>query len=160
MARKNKHTLHDPNAPEAPKPAYVMPGPNSDMQAYGWDMGKLRYPDPKSDSAKDPDPGPHVFNAPNASWELRQRYGHDIQFLCPAYIQMMLDHSTSVRDAALAAHDARYTKESIAKVQAAIETEFTKKILPEILANFEQVSEMIAQFYAARVAHIKKFGKP
>lgn len=158
MARK--HTLKDPNALKAPKPAYVMPAPNSDIEAYGWDMSKIRYPDPKSDSPKDPDPGPPVFSAPDATWEMRQRYGHDIEFICPAYLQMMLDHSTAVRDAALAAHEARYTKEAIAKIQVAVETEFTKKILPEIAKNFGQVSEMVAQFYAARVAHIKKFGKP
>ncbi len=142
----------------APKPAYVMPGPNSDIEAYGWDMSKLRHPDPESDSKKDPDPGTPVFTAPEATWENRQRYGHDIDFLCPQYVQLMLDRCEAVRDAAVASHDAKYSAESIEKIHAAIRAEFDKKILPEIKKNFGQISLMLAQFYAARIAHIKKFG--
>lgn len=141
------------------KPAYVMPGPNSDIEAYGWDMSKLRYPDPNSDNKKDPDPGKPIFTPPEATWENRQRYGHNIDFLCPQYIQLMLDRSDSVRNAALAAHDAKYSKESLEKLQAAVNQEFNKKILPEIAKNFGQISGMLAQFYAARIAHIKKFGR-
>lgn len=158
--RKKKATLKDPNAPKKIRPAYLMPAPNDDIEAYGWDMGKLRYPDPKSDSPKQPDPGPHIFDSPDATWELRQRYGHTLNFLCPQYIQMMLDRSSEVRETAMAAAEARYTAESIEKIRAAIEHAFTKEILPEILSNFEQISLMLAQFYAARIAHIKKFGKP
>lgn len=155
-----KHTLRDPKAPKAPRPKYVMPAPNDDIEAYGWDMGKLRYPDEKSDNPKHPDPGVPIFTAPDASWEMRQRYGHDLLFLCPQYLQLKLDQVQEVRDAALAAHEAGYTKESLDKIEAAVATAFTKKILPEIAKNFGQVSGMIAQFYAARIAHIKKFGKP
>jgi hypothetical protein len=140
------------------KPAFVLPGPNSDIEAYGWDMSKLRYPDPKSAEKKDPDPGPPIFLAPEADWEHKQRYGHDINFLCPQYIQLMLDKSKSVRDAALAAHDERYTKDAVAAIERAVLAEFTKTILPEIQKNFGQIAGIVAQFYAARIAHIKKFG--
>lgn len=145
-------------AQNMPKPAYVMPAPNSDIEAYGWDMSKLRYPDPKSDNPRDPDPGQPIFTAPESTWENKQRYCHDIHFLCPQYIQLKLDQSEAVRDAAIAAHEARYTKEALAKLDAEIYNEVTKKILPEIAKNFGQISGMLAQFYAARIAHIKKFG--
>lgn len=143
---------------KAVRPAYVMPGPNSDIEAYGWDMSKLRYPDSESDNKKDPDPGKPIFMAPDATWEKKQRYGHDINFLCPQYIQLMLDRSEEIRDASLAAHEARYTKEALAAVERAVQKEFTKTILPEIQKNFGQIAGMVAQFYAARIAHIKKFG--
>lgn len=143
---------------KAPKPAYVMPAPNSDIEAYGWDMSKIRHPDPNSEDKRDPDPGVPVFTAPEATWENRQRYGHDIHFLCPQYVQLMLDRSEAVRNAALAAHEARYTAASLEKIEEAIRIECAKTIFPQIDKCLAEILPMLARFYAARIAHIKKFG--
>ena len=37
-------------------------------------------------------------------------------------------------------------------------TVFHEKILPQIVARFEEISGMVAEFYAARLAHIDTFG--
>lgn len=141
-----------------PRPAYVMPGPNSDIEAYGWDMSKLRYPDPESESKRDPDPGKPIFTAAEATWEHKQKYGHDLNFICPQYLQLMLDRSAEVRNAALAAHDDKYTAEALEKIAEAIRVECSATILPHIKKQLAEIIPMLAQFYAARIAHIKKFG--
>lgn len=150
-----KHTL---DKPDRPKAAYMMPAPNADMHAYGWDLKNIRYPDPKSLDKKDPDPGKPVFTAPQQTPETMQRYGHDAQFICPKYLQIMLDRSPELKAAVMEAAEKRYRGEDIAKIQAAVEKVFTEVILPDIAENFKAVALMIAQFYAARIAHIKKFG--
>jgi hypothetical protein len=138
--------------------AYEMPAPNDDIYAYGWDLKNIRYPDPKSADKKDPDPGKHIFDAPQETPRTMQRYGHDAQFICPKYLQMMLDTSPAIRDACTVAAEARYSAASIAGILEAINKEFADNILPDIAKNFEAVAPIIAQFYAARLAHIKKFG--
>ena len=154
-----KRTSRKLNTPETPKPAYVMPDPNSDMEAYGWDLGKIRHPDPKSENPKEPDPGRRIFIARQETPQTMERYGHDAMFICPRYLQILLDQSAEVREAAVAAHAARYTKESIAKVEAAVRDCFNNVVLKDIVSSFDEVAPLVAQFYAARVAHLKKFGK-
>jgi hypothetical protein len=154
-----KHTLKDPTKKAPPKAAYIMPPPNDDAEAYNWELSRLRGPDPESENKRDPDPGANLFRAPQETMQTMRRYGHDARFICPKYLQIMLDYSTEVRDATVKAAEARYTKEAIGKLQAAITEVFHEKILPDIIQNFERVAPVLAQFYAARMAHVKKFGK-
>lgn len=141
------------------KPAYLMPAPNDDAAAYGWDLSKLRYPDPKSPDKKDPDPGRHMFNAPQENGNTMHRYGHNAVFLCPKYLQIILDQSKALHAAAKNAAENRYRASDIDEIQAVVDKVFKETVLPDIVANFEKVSRAIAQFYAARMAHVKKFGR-
>jgi hypothetical protein len=154
-----KHTLKDPNKKAAPKAAYVMPAPNDDAEAYNWELSRLRAADPTSENKRDPDPGANLFRATQETQQTMRRYGHDAKFICPKYLQIMLDYSSEVRDATVKAAEARYTKEAISKLQATITEVFHEKILPDIIQNFESVVPVLAQFYAARMAHVKKFGR-
>lgn len=156
MAKKPKPKLEQP---AKPKPAYVMPPPNSDAEAYNWELQTLRKPDPLSENKKDPDAGESIFRAPQEDMRTMRRYGHDAQFICPKYLQIILDKDPAIRKAAEAAADARYTKESIAALRKAVMHVFNTKVLPDIAENFEKAAETVAQFYAARVAHVRKFGR-
>lgn len=154
-----KHTLHDPKKPPQPKAAYVMPAPNSDLAEYGWQLKNIRHADPKSVDKKDPDAGRPIFSAPQETPATMRAIGHDAQFICPKYLQIMLDASPEVRQAAVQAAEARYTRESIGRLEETISRVFHEVVLPDIEKNFTAVAPMVAQFYAARIAHIKKFGK-
>jgi hypothetical protein len=153
-----KHTLKDLTKKAEPKAAYTMPAPNSDMSAYGWDLKNIRHIDPRSEDKKDPDAGVHIFSAPQENAKTMLRYGHDANFICPKYLQIILDSAPEIREATLAAAEARYTQEAIARIQAAVDKVFKERILPDIAKNFAAVSPFVAQFYAARLSHIKKFG--
>jgi hypothetical protein len=153
MAKKHKLDVSD-----KPKPAYLMPAPNDDMAAYGWDLNKLRLADPKSEDKKDPDKGRSMFGAPQETMQTMHRYGHDAMFICPKYLQILLDQSKELHMAAKAAAEHRYRASDIDEIQTVVDRVFKEKVLPDIIANFEKVSRAIAQFYAARMAHVKKFG--
>lgn len=153
MAKKHKL-----DRPVQPKAAYTMPAPNDDIHAYGWDLKKIRTADPKSLDRKDPDPGKPLFAAPQETLKTMHRYGMDAQFICPKYLQILLDQSQDLREAVIKAAENRYRVEDIDRVQAAVNKVFTEVVLPDIAENFKNVSRTVAQFYAARIAHIKKFG--
>ena len=150
-----KHTL---DKPTRPRPAYVMPVPNDDMGAYGWDLRNIRLADPKSLDKKDPDKGLGLFSAPQENMQTMRRYGHDAQFICPKYLQILLDKSEELRKAVNKAAENRYRSSDIDDIQAAVNKAFNEVVLADIVANFDRASRSIAQFYAARIAHIKKFG--
>jgi len=138
--------------------AYRMPPPNEDAAAYNWELKSLRKPDPKSLDKRDPDAGESIFRAPQETPKTMARYGHDAQFICPKYLQIMLDSSAAVRQAAANATKARYSKAAMAELQATIMRVFEQEILPDIKKNVAAIGPTLAQFYAARLAHIKKFG--
>ena len=153
MARKSKTKLD--KKPDAPKPAFVMADPNDDAAAYGWTLGKLRY------LVKDADgenwPGRGMFDMPY-SHETRQMYGHSIEFINPAYLQIQLDSSDEVRKGAEKARAEGYTLEAIDKLKKVIIKVVTEKVLPDMIAQFKKVAGKTAEFYCARLAHIDKFG--
>jgi len=133
-----------------------MAEPNDDMHAFGWDLGRLRYPSADS-KPNDIWPGPPMFGAPEAK-QLLNGYHFDVQFVCPKYVQMLLDIDPDVRIAAEKTRDAGYTKEALDDFNKVIQTAFFKKVVPRIIKNFNNMSIAVAQFYAARLAHIDKFG--
>jgi len=141
-----------------PRPAYVMAPPNDDAAAYGWSLGKLRYPDPKADpKEKDPWPGPYMFAVPT-DLETRQMYGHVIEFINPNYLQLLLDAQPEIRAGAEKVKAAGYSPEAFKQFAKTVNTIFRDRILPDIAKRFEAVSGSVAEFYAARLAHIDKFG--
>lgn len=141
-----------------PKAAYTMPPPNDDLHAYGWDLKNIRGADPKSADKKDPDAGKPIFSAPQETMKTMMRYGLDARFICPRYLQILLDQSVELREAVTKAAENRYRNEDIDRIQAAVNKVFKEVVLPDIAENFKNVSRTVAQFYAARIAHIKKFG--
>lgn len=153
MALKKKYKLDAP--PPGPKPAYVMPPPNEDAEAYGWMLGKLRLP--SKDENGEVWPGRGVFSVP-MPLEAMYTYGMDVQFIDTGFVQALLDAEPAIRKGAEKVKEARYTKEAVAKFGELINRVFQEKVVPEILARFEAASTTVAGFYAARLAHITKFG--
>lgn len=153
MALKKKYKLDTP--PAGPRPAYVMPEPNDDAEAYGWMLGKLRV------LSKDEDgtvwPGRGVFSVP-MPLEVMYTYGMNVQFIDTGFVQALLDAEPAIRKGAEKVKEARYTKEAVAKFGELVDRVFKEKVIPEILARFSAVSTTVAEFYAARLAHITKFG--
>lgn len=155
MAKKLDRKL--PVQPPQPKPAYSMPEPNDDMAAFGWDLSKVRFPAPGLKRG-DVWSGPPIFSVP-ITIEIVNKYGPDMSFLHPRFIQLCLDSSPEVQEAAESAKAARYTVAAINNLQKTILSVFHDKILPDIIRRFENVSDGVAQFYAARLAWTTKFGE-
>ncbi len=133
-----------------------MAEPNDDVGAFGWSMDRLRYP--SADSKKDDVwPGRPVFGLEEAN-DLVKQYGFNIEFVNPRFVQVMLDSSPAVRIAAQQCADAKYSPDAIAKLRSVINTEFKQRVIPEMTARFKKVSKMVAEFYAARIAHLQTFG--
>lgn len=154
MARKSKTKLDKP--PAGPKPKFVMADPNDDAAAFGWSLGKLRYLSKEKIDGQTW-PGAYVFSMPY-NYEVRQMYGHNIDFINPPFLQIMLDNSQAVRTGAEQARAAGYTDESIDKLRKIIIKEFQTSVLPEIEKQFKKVAKLTAEFYCARLAHIDTFG--
>lgn len=151
MARKEKQ-----KQPEQPKPRYVMPEPNSDLAAFGWDMGRIRYPS-KDSTKTDVWPGRSVFEIAESE-KLIDLYGFDINFVCPKYVQFVLDQSQDIRAGAEKVKAANYTQAALTEFAATVRKVFKDVVVREMIRQFEQVAVDVARFYAARLAHIDKFG--
>jgi hypothetical protein len=137
-------------------PPFMMAEPNDDAAAFGWSLDKLRYP--SKDSTKgDVWPGNPVFQIEESN-ELRNMYGFDIDFVNAKFVQVMLDNSEKVRAAAEKCATAKYSEESRANLRRVIMAEFKDVILPEMLVRFKKVSGLVADFYAARLAHLMTYG--
>lgn len=133
-----------------------MAEPNDDAAAFGWSLDKLRYP--AKDSKKgDVWPGPSVFEIEEGV-ELRNAYGFDINFINAKFVQVLLDNSAKVRAAAEKCAAAKYSEEARADLKRIIMAEFRDTVLPEILARFKKISGLVADFYAARIAHLITYG--
>lgn len=154
MAKKIDKTLQ---AQPTPKTAYSMPEPNDDMAAFGWDLSKIRFPAPGLKRG-DVWSGPPIWSVP-INIELVKNYGPDIQFLNPRFMQLILDASPEVQEAVAKAKAARYTATAIAELQKTIVDVFESKIVPNIVERFKNISDGVAQFYAARLAWKTKYGE-
>lgn len=137
-------------------PPFLMAEPNDDAAAFGWSLDRLRYP--SEDSTKgDVWPGAPVFQIEEEK-ELRSLYGFNIEFVNPKFVQVMLDNSQKVRNAAEKCAAAKYSPESRAELRKIIMAEFKDTIVPEMLARFKKVASLVADFYAARLAHLMTYG--
>lgn len=154
MARKSKTKLE--KKPAGPKPAFVMAEPNDDAAAFGWTLGKLRYLS-EDEVNGERWPGRGVFDVPY-SYEARQTYGHIIEFVNPAFLQIQLDTNEEVRKAAEKAREDGYSEDAIAKFRKVIIRVFNEQVLPDIAKRFQKVAGMVTEFYCARLAHIDMFG--
>ena len=137
-------------------PPFMMAEPNDDAAAFGWSLDKLRYPS-KDKTTGDVWPGRHVFQVEELN-DLREMYGFDIDFVNAEFVQVMLDNSEKVRTAAEKCALAKYSEESRANLRRVIMAEFKDVVMPEMLARFKKVSGMVADFYAARLAHLMTYG--
>lgn len=146
-----------PKEKEIPKPPFVMAEPNDDAAAFGWSMGNLRCPMPPDDDGEIW-PGKPVFQIEEEP-ELRAAYGFDINFVNAKFVQVMLDGSEAVANATKRAARAGYTPESRAALKKVILREFETQVVPEITRRFKAVADYVADFYAARLAHIQTFGQ-
>lgn len=155
MAKKLDRKL--PTQPPQPKPAYSMPEPNDDMAAFGWDLSKVRFPAPGLKRGEVWS-GPPIFHV-KTTIEILDKYGPDLRFLDAKFIQLYLDSSPEVQEATAAAKAARYSAAAIKELEKTILAVFHEKIVPDIIARFENISDGVAQFYAARLAWITKFGE-
>lgn len=153
MAKKSK--LDKKKKEDVVKPPFVMADPNDDAAAYGWTLGKLRYPGEKVGGEQWP--GAYVFDFP-VEFAVRQMYGHSIEFASPSFLQLILDSEPAIRAGAEKVRAAGYTPEAIKKYRKTVIAVFQEKILPVIAERFEDVAGMVAEFYAARLAHIDTFG--
>lgn len=149
----------DKKKPErVPRPAFVMKPPNDDAAAYGWSLGKLRAKDPHADPKdKDPWPGPYVFAVPT-DLETRQVYGHNLDFVSTGYVQLLMDSEPEIRKGAEAVKEAGYSAASLEQFAKVINKVFRDKIVADMVDRFADVAPLVAEFYAARLAHITKFG--
>lgn len=137
-------------------PPFVMAEPNDDAAAFGWSLDKLRYPSKDSTKA-DIWPGSSIFEIEEGK-DLRDAYGFDIHFVNAKFVQVVLDNSEKVRAAAEKCAAAKYSEESRANLRRVIMAEFKDAVLPEILARFKRISGLVADFYAARIAHLTTYG--
>ena len=138
------------------KPPFNMQEPNDDISAFGWSMDRLRYPSSTS-TKTDIWPGRSVFEVAEAK-ELYEQYGFNIDFVNPKFIQVMLDNSAAVRNAAQKCADNKYSIESRTALKTVINKEFRETIVPAMVERFKKVSALVADYYAARVAHLLTFG--
>lgn len=152
MAKKLSRTL--PEQPRKKRPKYVMPPPNDDIDAYGWELRQIRMPsaDDKTVASR---PAFHV----KQDIESIKAYGVDMQFACPKYVQQMLDASPSIDSAVQKAKAAGWTPEALKKVTDAVIKTFNEHVLVDIAQRFYAIAPMVADFYAARQAHIDLHGK-
>lgn len=133
-----------------------MAEPNDDIAAFGWSMERLRYP--SADSKKgDVWPGRSVFEVAEAK-ELYEQYGFNIEFVNAKFVQVVLDSNAAVREAAQKCADAKYSPEARANLRAVINKEFRNVVVPMIIERFKKVSGLVADYYAARLAHLLTFG--
>jgi len=149
-----KHKLDKKEA--AVKPPFVMAAPNDDAAAFGWSLGKLRYPS-KDSKPGDIWPGAGMFDFP-VPYEIKQVYGHSIDFVNPAFLQLLFDSNPAIRKGVERVRAAGYTPEAIAKYRKIVLAEFESAIIPEITRRFAEIAQHVAEFYCARLAHIDTFG--
>lgn len=150
-----KHTLEKKKPGK--KPPYLMPAPNDDAEAYGWSLAHLRLP------AKDPEtkevwPGRTLFDV-KRDLDNMLHYGMDANFVCPRYLQYMLDQIPEIKKGAEKVRAAGYSPEALEKFEKLIVKVFEEQILVDVVTRFYRVASTVAQFYAAKLAHVDTFGE-
>lgn len=137
-------------------PPFVMAEPNDDAAAFGWSLDRLRYPAEDS-TEEDVWPGSPIFSIEEEK-ELRSVYGFNIEFVNPKFVQVVLDNSEKVRAAAQKCANSKYSPESRNELRKVVMAEFRDVVVPEMLARFKKTAGLVADFYAARLAHLLTYG--
>lgn len=150
-----KHTLEKKKPGK--RPPYVMPEPNDDAEAYGWSLAHLRLPD-KDKTTGEVWPGRAVFNI-KRDLDKMLHYGMDAHFVCPRYLQYMLDHIPEVKKGAEKVRAAGYSPEALEKFWKLIVKVFEEQIIVDVITRFYKAAPTVAQFYAAKLAHVDTFGE-
>lgn len=138
------------------RPPFIMAEPNDDAAAFNWELRKLRHPS-KDKVGGEVWPGPSVFTV-ESTLEDMNAYGHDLSFINPSYLQMFFDRSVAIRQAAEKVRAAKYSTDAIAQLRKTVLRVFREEFLPDVEKRFGAVAGMVAEFYAARIAHIDTFG--
>jgi hypothetical protein len=152
MSKKKKLSRTLDPQPRKRRAKFVMARPNDDIDAYGWSLKNVRTPTEDKDIAGRP-----VFHVPVSIEDIR-RYGTEVQFLCPEYVQMQLDNCPSVTGALEKAKAASWTPEALKKLQDAVIKVFSEKVLVDVAGHFYAIAPVVAEFLAARAAHRDMFG--
>lgn len=158
MAKRTRNKKTSPTAKKQHGPAYNLPEPNDDLAAYGWHMNRLRYPAEGGDE-KDIWPGKSIFSEPDAA-EFRQEYGIDVNFVCPAYLQFVLDRSPALQNAVYAASKNGYNEKSLEDLQEAVRVSVRKVLIPHMQQRLAAIADYIAGYYAAKMAYVEQYGSP
>lgn len=149
-----KHTLEKKKPGK--RPPYVMPAPNEDAEAYGWSLARLRQP-VKDAATGAIEPGRTLFDVKRDLTQMLH-YGMDANFVCPHYLQYMLDKIPEVKTGAEKAKAAGYSPEALDKFGKLIVKVFEEQILVDVVTRFYKAAPTVAQFYAAKRAHLDTFG--
>lgn len=150
---KNKRTLD--KKPPSKKAPFVLDEPNDDIDAYGWALKRLRRPSKDSDGTVWA--GRPLFDYPQ-DLKSMNIYGPEVQFLDPQYLQLMFDKIPEINKAVEKVRAAGYTPAALEKLTKLIVKHFEETVLVDIVQRFFQTAPLIAQFYAARLAHLYTFG--
>lgn len=145
-----RHTL-EKRVPTKRAP-FSMKAPNDNLEAYGWSLHRLRLPTGDPDIAGRP-----AFNLKISIKEI-QKYGVDLEFVDPKYLQYMLDQQPEIQRAVQKTKAAGYTPEALEKLNKVIVRIFEERVLVDIVQRFFKAAPLIAQFYAAKRAHEDTFG--
>lgn len=150
-----KHTLEKKKPGK--RPPYVMPAPNDDAEAYGWSLAHLRLPD-KDETTGEIWPGRSLFDV-KRDLDKMLRYGMEANFVCPHYLQYMLDQIPEVKKGVEKVRAAGYSPEALEKLAKLIVKVFEEHIVVDVITRFYKAAPTVAQFYAAHLAHVDTFGE-
>ena len=140
-----KHTL--PKRAPAKRLPFAMKEPNDNLEAYGWSLQALRHMAADGNVAGRP-----VFAIPVDIKTLR-KYGVDLEFVNPKYLQYMLDQRPESQKGAEKVRAAGYTPEALEKFNSTIVKAFEEQVLVDMAQQFFKVAPLVAQFYAAKLAY-------
>jgi len=147
---KKRHTLEQRKPSK--RAAFVMRPPNDNLEAHGWSLHRLRLPTTDPDIAGRP-----AFNIPITIKEI-STYGVDLQFIDPKYLQYMLDQQPEIQKAAKKVKAAGYTPEALDRFRNVVVRVFEEHVLVDMVSRFFKAAPLVAQFYAAKLAHEDMFG--
>lgn len=140
-----KHTL--PKRPPQKRVPFKMKDPNDNLDAYGWSLQSLRHLSADGQTAGRP-----VFTVP-ADIKTMRKYGIDLEFLNPKYLQYALDQKPEIKAGVEKVRAAGYTPEALEKFNDTVVKVFEEQVLVEIVQQFFKVAPLVAQFYAAKRAY-------
>lgn len=140
-----KHTL--PKQPTQKRLPFKMKDPNDNPEAYGWTLQSLRHLAADGQVAGRP-----VFAVP-ADIKTVRKYGVDLEFVNPRYLQYMLDQRPEIRKGAEKVRAAGYTPEALEKFNSTVVKTFEEHVLVDIAEQFFKIAPLVAQFYAAKLAY-------